>query len=144
MPRVTAGLERVALAVLSGWRGTDSPRKGQYANHVNGADLTPDATILFASHSITEILGYQPDDIKGRSCFDYFHPEEIPFARAVHNRGVSLDKAAVLHYARIQAADGRWDSCECCFTVVHDVLVACTSIYRRGAKSERASSSRGN
>lgn len=28
-------------------------------------------------------------------------------------------------------------SCECCFTIVHDVLVACTSIYLRGEKSER-------
>ncbi len=61
----------------------------------------------------------------------------MPFARSIHSRGVLLDKAAVLHYARILARDGRWVSCECCFTVVHDVLVACTSIYRRGEKSLR-------
>lgn len=77
----------------------------------------------------------------GRSCFDYFHPDEVPFARSVHSRGILLDKAAVLHYARILSQDGRWVSCECCFTVVHDVLVACTSIYRRGEKSERMWSS---
>ncbi|KAI3320079.1 hypothetical protein HD806DRAFT_525048 [Xylariaceae sp. AK1471] len=100
-------------------------------------DLSRDANILFASESVVDILGYQPHEIRGRSCFDYFHPDEIPFARSVHNRGVLLDKAAVLHYARIMSKDGRWVSCECCFTVVHDVLVACTSIYRRGRKSER-------
>lgn len=43
----------------------------------------------------------------------------------------------MLQYARIFSKDGRWVSCECCFTVVHDVLVACTSIYLRGEKSER-------
>lgn len=32
--------------------------------------------------------------------------------------------------------DGRWVSCECCFTIVHNILVACTSRYRRGRKSE--------
>jgi hypothetical protein len=50
---------------------------------------------------------------------------------------VLLDKAASLHYLRVQHRDGQWISCECCFTIVHDVLVACISIYRRDAKSER-------
>lgn len=100
-------------------------------------NLTPDANILYASESIIDILGYHPQEILGRSCFDYFHPDEVPFARSVHSRGVLLDKAAVLHYARIMSSDGRWISCECCFTIVHDVLVACTSVYRRGEKSQR-------
>lgn len=75
--------------------------------------------------------------MRGRSVFDFFHPDEVPFARSIHSRGVLLDKAASLHYVRILSVGGRWVSCECCFTVVHDVLVACTSIYRRGERSER-------
>ncbi|KAI0013100.1 hypothetical protein F4779DRAFT_476770 [Xylariaceae sp. FL0662B] len=100
-------------------------------------NLSPDANILFASESIVDILGYQAQEVQGKSCFDYFHPDEVPFARSIHSRGVLLDKAAVLHYVRIMSRDGQWVSCECCFTVVHDVLVACISIYRRGARSER-------
>ena len=100
-------------------------------------DLTADANILFASDSVVDILGYQPSDIRGKPAFDYFHPHEVPFARSVHSRGVLLDKAAVLQYARIRAKSGQWVSCECCFTVVHDVLVACISVYRRSEKSER-------
>ncbi|KAL8381521.1 hypothetical protein RB595_005676 [Gaeumannomyces hyphopodioides] len=100
-------------------------------------NLTPDANILFVSESIVDILGYQPEEVFGRSSFDFFHPDEIPFARSVHSRGILLDKAAVLHYARLRGRDGQWVSCECCFTVVHDVLVACISVYRRGVKSER-------
>ncbi|KAK7996907.1 hypothetical protein PG989_004947 [Apiospora arundinis] len=100
-------------------------------------NLSRDANVLFASDSIADILGYQPHEVMGKSSFDYFHPDEVPFARSVHSRGVLLDKAAVLHYLRVQTRDGQWMSCECCFTVVHDVLVACTSIYRRGEKSER-------
>jgi len=92
---------------------------------------------MWASESVVDILGYQPHEVVGRSCFEYFHPEEVPIARLVHNRGVQLDKAAVLHYARIQDRHGQWISCECVFTVVYDVLVACTSIYRGDEKNER-------
>lgn len=94
---------------------------------------------MFVSDSITEILGYRPHEVQGKSCFDFFHPEEVPFARWIHNRGVMLDKAAVLHYARIASREGGWINCECVFTVVHDVMVACTSIYRHGQKSESES-----
>ncbi|QPC76424.1 hypothetical protein HYE68_007176 [Fusarium pseudograminearum] len=100
-------------------------------------NLHPDANILYASDSIFEILGYSPQEVLGRSAFEYFHPEEIPYARSVHSRGVLLDKAAVLHYARLRSRDGRWVSSECVFSIVHDILFACISIYRCDAKSER-------
>lgn len=100
-------------------------------------DLGPDANILFASESIVDILGYPPEEAIGKSCFDYFHPDDVPFARNVHSRGVMMDKAAMLHYARIQGRDGQWIGCECVFTIVYEVLIACTSIYRGDAKSER-------
>ena len=99
-------------------------------------DLSADARILFCSNSIIDILGYHPSEILGRSCFDYFHPDEVPFARSVHGRGVELDKAAVLFYARIRNCALEWVGCECVFTIVHNVLVASTSIYRLGIKSE--------
>ncbi|KAH7035495.1 uncharacterized protein B0I36DRAFT_360849 [Microdochium trichocladiopsis] len=100
-------------------------------------NLSPEANILFVSDSITDILGWRPHEVQGRSCFDYFHPDEVFLAQAIHNRGVLLDKAAVLNYARIISRSGEWINCECCFTIVHDVLVACTSVYRRSMKSER-------
>jgi PAS domain-containing protein len=100
-------------------------------------DLTLEANILFASESIVDILGYQSYEVIGRSCFEYFHENDIPFARCGHNQNLRLDKAAVLYYARIRAKNNQWVSCECVFTIVHDVLVACTSIYRGDLKSHR-------
>lgn len=100
------------------------------------SDLLPEANILYSSRSISDILGYNPEDVVGRSCFDYFHPEEVPFARNIHSRGIQLDKAAVLHYARIRGSDGEWVSCECVFTIVYQVMVASTSIYKGDAKNQ--------
>jgi hypothetical protein len=61
-------------------------------------------------------------------------------AQMVHDRSVRMDKAAVLHYARIRNREGQWVGCECVFTIVHDVLVSCTSIYRGDLKNERMKS----
>ncbi|KAI9774608.1 MAG: hypothetical protein M1840_002857 [Geoglossum simile] len=100
------------------------------------SDLSLDARLLYASDSITDVLGYEPAEVVGKSCYEYFHPDEIPFARSTHERGVKLDKAAVLAYCKIRSKEGQWIGCECAFTVVHDVLVACTSIYRRSPASQ--------
>ncbi|KAK5190866.1 hypothetical protein LTR47_006438 [Exophiala xenobiotica] len=100
-------------------------------------DLSRDARIKYCSDSIEDILGYLPHEVVGRSCWEYFHPDEIPFAREIHDRGIELDKAAVMNYARIRHRNGEWVGCECVFTVVHDVLVASTAIYRRGPKARQ-------
>lgn len=99
-------------------------------------DMSKDARILYASDSIEHILGYLPHEVINKPCWDYFHPEEMPFAQSVHGRGVQLDKAAVLRYCRVKHNLGFWVCCECVFSVVYNVLVACTSIYRQGTSSQ--------
>ncbi|KAK8197944.1 uncharacterized protein BKA78DRAFT_247115 [Phyllosticta capitalensis] len=100
-------------------------------------DLSNDAVVLYASDSIVDILGHTPDEVVGHSTWDFFHEEEIPFARDFHRRGVKLDKAAVLAYCRIKNRDGNYVGCECCFSICYDVMVCCTSIYRRGMTSQK-------
>ncbi|RMZ78818.1 hypothetical protein DV738_g3618, partial [Chaetothyriales sp. CBS 135597] len=100
-------------------------------------DLSQDARIKFCSDSIHDILGYSPSEVKGKSCWEYFHPDEIAFAKSVHNKGLNLDKAAVLNYCQIRHKNGDWIGCECVFTIVYDVLVASISVYRRGPKARR-------
>lgn len=48
-----------------------------------------------------------------------------------------MDKAAVLAYCRVKDKQGKWVGCECCFTIVYDVMIVCTSIYMKGTNSER-------
>lgn len=82
------------------------------------------------------MLGYKPLEVLDRSCWDYFHPQELPFARSIHGRGVRLDKAAVLNYCSIRHKNGSWVGCECVFTVVYDVLIASTTVYGGGKGSQ--------
>src|SRR3712207_4066713 len=39
--------------------------------------LGADSTILYESPSIERILGYRPEDLVGRSIFDYVHPDDL-------------------------------------------------------------------
>ncbi|KAF2403445.1 hypothetical protein EJ06DRAFT_504561 [Trichodelitschia bisporula] len=100
-------------------------------------DLTNDARILYSSDSIVDILGHTPDEVVGKSCWEFFHPSEIPLAKQMHRRDVNLDKAAVLAYCQLKNRNGEWVGCECCFSVVYDVMVVCTSIYRSANDSSK-------
>lgn len=91
--------------------------------------------MLYASDSIGDVLGYDPRDVVGKSCFEYFEETEISQARKSHGRGVKLDKAAMLAYCNLKRKNGSFVRCECVFTVVYSVIVACTSLYRYTDKS---------
>lgn len=88
---------------------------------------------MYASESISEILGWEPEDVVGKPWFEYFNKDndDTPMARQATSQGIHLEKAAVIYHAQILHKDGRWITCECVFTVVHDVLVACTSLYNK-------------
>jgi PAS domain S-box-containing protein len=45
-------------------------------------DLSDDAHILYSSDSIVDILGHTPDEVVNRSVWQFFHPDEIPLAKA--------------------------------------------------------------
>ncbi len=47
-----------------------------------------------------------------------------------------MDKAAVLAYCHVKNSDGEWICCECCFSIVYDVMIVCTSVYKRGMSSD--------
>lgn len=100
------------------------------------SDLTPEAHILYSSDSVIDILGYTPDEIVNRSAWNFFSKDELPYAQEFHRKRVVMDTAAVLAYCNVLAKDGSWITCECCFTIVYDVMIVCTSIYQRGGKSD--------
>lgn len=99
-------------------------------------DLTPEARILYSSDSIVDVLGYTPDEVVNHSTWEFFPDEELSYAQKIHKRGVTMDKAAVLAYCRVKDRQSNWVGCECCFTIVYDVMIVCTSVYRRGLESQ--------
>ncbi|KAK2765149.1 hypothetical protein FQN54_008848 [Arachnomyces sp. PD_36] len=100
-------------------------------------DLSREGLVKCASQGVEDVLGYHPADLKGKSVWEYLHPGEIPFAKTVHRRGIQKDKAAVLSYFQVRHKQGHWICCETVFTIVYDVMVACTSSYAEGSRSHK-------
>jgi PAS domain-containing protein len=105
-------------------------------------DLSPSATVLYASDSIEDILGYEPEEVVGMSFFDYLHAEELSFARTRNGESIHFDHAAVLSYCRcvvtvidltyrLKNKQQEWIECECVFTAVYDVFIAATTLYKQ-------------
>jgi PAS domain S-box-containing protein len=90
---------------------------------------------LYASDSIVDVLGYTPDEVVGKKAWDFFHPSELNAVQEFHKRSQDMDKASVLAYCDIANRDQQWVRCECAFSIVYNVIVACTSIYRHGSES---------
>lgn len=65
--------------------------------------------ILYASPSYKSVLRYEPEDIVGRSAFDFIHPEDVNNAIAAFCTGVNTVLPGKLEY-RFRDADGnyRW------------------------------------
>ncbi len=69
--------------------------------------LEPDSTIRFQSPSV-EALGYLPEDVAGKSIFDYIHPEDIE--QVTETLAEILDDTGTVSptEVRVRHADGSW------------------------------------
>lgn len=48
------------------------------------AQADEQAVMVYVSESIAEILGYEPQDLVGKTSYLIFHPDEIPLLREIH------------------------------------------------------------
>lgn len=68
-----------------------------------------DGTYLWASPSCVRLFGWEPDELLGRSAYDFFHPDDRALVAANHVQHVDGTQADVVEY-RFRAANGayRW------------------------------------
>jgi PAS domain S-box-containing protein len=68
---------------------------------------SPEGVFLFASPSARTLLGYDPDQLLGRSCYEFFHPEDLDTLRANHRILEATQEPQCIAY-RMRRADGSW------------------------------------
>jgi len=59
-------------------------------------DLSAEAFQIHVSQSVTELLGWNVQQLQNKSFFDLVHPDEVAAARALHYKLVKDDAAATL------------------------------------------------
>jgi PAS domain S-box-containing protein len=97
-------------------------------NFISFHDVTEEATILYSSDSVTDVLGYNPEDVIGRSAFDFLHPDEIDTINRIYIARVQAQE--VLTYCRYKHANGNYVDVEAIFHYCYDVVIVATSIRR--------------
>ncbi len=72
------------------------------------AILNTDGTIRYTSPSHKRVLGYEPDELMGKSAFSFIHPDDL--AEVTKHFNIGLQNPGVPESAefRFQHKDGRW------------------------------------
>ncbi len=70
--------------------------------------LAPDGTILYDSPSVTNILGFGPDDRVGKNISDFLHPDEQAALYTIWENPQPNDPLSTRATHRFQHADGSW------------------------------------
>ena len=78
----------------------------------NAADLIaiigPDGTVRYVSPSHTRVLGYQPEEIVGRSAFDFVHPDDVALVLETFQHAVLETETTASAEFRFRHLDGSW------------------------------------
>ncbi|MGH7507317.1 MAG: PAS domain S-box protein, partial [Longimicrobiales bacterium] len=94
----------------------------------NGSDVIgvvdPSGQVLYTSPSTERVLGRQPDEIIGRSAFEFIHPDDVEPTKAVFARVIESPGGAMPAEFRMLHQDGTWRLLEAITKpLVHDGVV---------------------
>lgn len=68
---------------------------------------TPEGVYTYASPACRSLLGYEPEDLIGRSAYDFFHHEDLDDIRKLHSTILKLPNVYTVEY-RIRRKDGTY------------------------------------
>lgn len=70
--------------------------------------INADATISYQSPPVEHVLGYKPEELIGRSMFDFIHPDDSPMVMGELAHGLQDPDYSRLLEFRVRHKDGSW------------------------------------
>ena len=109
-PAIHAALEQRQAAVLAQRERRYRTLLDQNADPIVLSDRT--GTILYASETIRQVVGYTPEEWVGRPGLDFVHPDDRALARRVLTGGLSWPGEAIRAELRCRHKNGTWRALE--------------------------------
>jgi PAS domain S-box-containing protein len=70
--------------------------------------LNPEGLVIYKSPSVKSVLGYTPEELTGKSCFDLIHPDDLPRVQEIFQTVLrDATQTATLQF-RYRHQDGSW------------------------------------
>ncbi|KAK9767232.1 hypothetical protein K7432_003113 [Basidiobolus ranarum] len=91
-------------------------------------EYAPDATILFVSDNISEVLGFEPEDIIGQKWDAFYHPDDKEGIRTVYHAALKEDKLFSVILCRAQHEEGFYVYVELIGVICYDIIVVTYSL----------------
>jgi PAS domain S-box-containing protein len=73
--------------------------------------MDPDGTIQFATPSVKRILGFEVDEVMGKSAWEFVHPEDVTWAINSFHKEVIENPEVKFIVVRLKKKDGEWLWC---------------------------------
>ncbi|KAK3808030.1 MAG: hypothetical protein JOS17DRAFT_692015, partial [Linnemannia elongata] len=106
----------------------------QANNFISIHDLTPEGRTLWVSASITDCLGYTPEEFLQVTTYELLHPDDVALASVTHREHVINDMVATQVVLRFRAKDGSYVANTSFFSLCYDFIVNCTTIVDPAAE----------
>jgi PAS domain S-box-containing protein len=101
--------------------------------------LGPDATFVYQSPAISEVLGYSEDELLGRFGFDYVHPEDAQWALPQFFELLAQPGGVLQRDLRFRHKDGHYLELEMvAYNLLHDPAIGGIVVNSRDISGRRA------
>ncbi|KAG0051408.1 hypothetical protein BGZ83_003794 [Gryganskiella cystojenkinii] len=100
----------------------------QANSYLSFHDLTPEGRFLWSSSNITDVLGYDPEELLGVPAYELLHPEDIPLTRVTHHENILNDLVASQIVLRYQTKSGGYIACLSIFSLCYDFILNCSTV----------------
>ncbi|KAF9109499.1 hypothetical protein BGX27_007551 [Mortierella sp. AM989] len=97
-------------------------------NFISFHDLSPEIPFLWASPSIYDVLGYEPEEIIGMNAADMIYPDDITNSNDALKENIKNDLVASQLVNKLRRKDGRPAHLLHVFSTCYDFLVNCSTL----------------